>query len=602
MPDASLWIDGLTNVLTRRGDDLRAPFRELGANISRDPEQIRIAFHERTPLDTQTWPQTTREPLSLCRMVAGGTLASARERSQPGQSRLGAVDALARGVPMRRMSGTDSLFLAGETPNWHQHIAGLVILDPTSVPGYGYETVARSIGDRLALVPKLTWKLKPVPLGLDRAVWIDDESFDLRRHFHRATVPGPGGPRETAEAVAPILGRQLDRRFPLWEMWYLDGLANDRVAVLMKMHHCLLDGGAGSVLATLLFDIEPSPPPRTEPPPKAEFEPPPSDVSLVLGSVVSSLGMPLRRARYVGRLVQRGIDLVVHAASGRSRPDLGTLLQAPKTAFNLPIGPRRSLAFSSVALADVKAVAERCDVKVNEVALALCAGAIRSYLESSGELPDRELTAGAPVSLRRPGDASMDNQLSYLVMPLGTQYADPIERLQHIAEQSRAVKDVHRTMRSHPVGSIAETAAPFLIGSLMRLAYQTHVLSYIPGMMNTIVSNVPGPPVDLYLAGAKLAGIFSASVLLDCMGLNITLFTFGERVDFGLHVDPDLIEDPWEIAEAIPDALRELMQAAGLGEPTEVADAFGLSSIDLVEDDEPGSSAPRPDRTVPIRS
>lgn len=497
---------------------------------------------------------------------------------------------------MRRVAGTDSLFLAGETPNWHQHIAGLIILDPTSIPGYGYETVERSIGARLALVPKLTWKIKPVPLGLDRAVWVDDETFDLRRHFHRMTVPGPGGPRQTAAAVAPILGRQLDRRFPLWEMWYLDGLANDRVAVLMKMHHCLLDGGAGSVLATLLFDIEPNPLPRTDFPPTSEPERPPSDVSLVVGSVKSIVGLPIRRARYLGRLALRGVDLVGHVVSGRGRPDLGTLLQAPKTSFNAPIGPRRSLAFSSVALADVKAVAHRFDVKVNDVALALCSGAIRSHLEAAGELPDRELTAGAPVSLRQSGDSSMDNQLSYLVIPLGTQYADPIERLMHIAEQSLAVKDVHRTMRSHPVGSIAETAPPFLLGSLLRLAYETHVLSYIPGMMNTIVSNVPGPPMDLYLAGAKLAGIFSASVLLDCMGLNVTLFTFGARVDFGLHVDPDLVEDPWKIAEAIPAALRELMHAAQLGDPTEVADAFGFTSVDLTAEHDHDSPTPKPDR------
>ncbi len=493
---------------------------------------------------------------------------------------------------MRRMSGTDSLFLAGETPNWHQHIAGLVVLDPSMTPGYGYETVARSVGQRLALIPKLTWKLKTVPLGLDRAHWVDDESFDLRRHFHRMTVPAPGGPRQTAEAIAPILGRQLDRRFPLWEMWYLDGLANGRVAVLMKMHHCLLDGGAGSVLATLLFDIEPNPAAAAEMPPPPEPEPPPSDVRLLVGSLVNVAGIPLRRARYLGRIVQRGIDIVGHVVSGKGRPDLGTLLQAPKTSFNAPIGPRRSLAFSSVALADVKAVAHRFDVKVNDVALALCAGAIRSYLEAAGELPARELTAGAPVSLRRSGDASMDNQLSYLVMPLGTQYADPVERLRHIAEQSHAAKDVHHTMRSHPIGSIAETATPFVLGSLLRLAYETHVLSYIPGMMNTIVSNVPGPPMDLYLAGAKLAGIFSASVLLDCMGLNITLFTFGDRVDFGLHVDPDLVEDPWSIAEAIPAALQELMRAAELGEPTEVPDAFGFTSVDLTAEHRADVAAP----------
>lgn len=488
---------------------------------------------------------------------------------------------------MRRMSGTDSLFLAGETPNWHQHIAGLVVLDPSDTEEFSFETVSRTIGQRLALVPKLTWKLKTVPWGLDRAHWVDDDTFDLRRHFHQMTVPAPGGPRETADAIAPILGRQLDRRFPLWEMWYLDGLAHGRVAVLMKMHHCVLDGGAGSVLATLLFDIEPNPAPRPEVPPTLEPEAPPSDLNLILGSLVSALGAPWRRARYFGQLAQRSIDLAGHLITGRERPNVGTLLQAPKTSFNVPIGPRRSLAFSSVALADVRAVADAFDVKINDVALALCSGAIRAYLDAAGELPVRELTAGAPVSLRKSGDASMDNQLSYLVMPLGTQLTDPIERLRHIAQQSRAAKDIHRTMRAHPVSSIAETAAPFVLGSLLRLAYQTHVLSFIPGMMNTVISNVPGPPMDLYLAGAKLSGIFSASVLLDCMGLNVTLFTFGDRVDFGLHVDPDLISDPWSIAEGIPNALRELMLSADLGEPSEVADAFGFSSVDLTQEPDP---------------
>lgn len=484
---------------------------------------------------------------------------------------------------MRRMSGTDSLFLAGETPTWHQHIAGLAIFDPSETPDLSYEKIAETVWSRLSLVPKLTWKLKTVPLGLDRAVWVDDEAFDLRRHFHHATVPAPGGPRETAATIEPILGRQLDRRFPLWELWFLDGLANGRVAMLMKLHHCMLDGGAGSVLATLLFDVEPAPGPRIEEPePVPVPEEPPSDARLVIASLWSNLGTPVRVVRYATRLARRGMDLVGHFVAGRAGPDVGTLLNAPRTSFNLPIGPRRSLAFSSVALSDVKAIAHHFDVKVNDVALALCAGAIRSYLDDLGELPERELTAGAPVSLRQDGDTALDNQLSYLVMPLGTQIADPIERLLHIAEQSRAAKAVHRTMRAHPVGSIAETAPPFVLGSLMRLAYQTHVLNYIPGMMNTIVSNVPGPPMDLYLAGAKLAGIFSASVLLDCMGLNVTLFTFGDRVDFGLHVDPDLIDDPWVIADLLPAALAELMEAAGLGTPTPVADAFGLTHGDTL--------------------
>ena len=147
-----------------------------------------------------------------------------------------------------------------------------------------------------------------------------------------------------------------------------------------------------------------------------------------------------------------------------------------------------------------------------------------------------------------------------------------------VARETHAANGVLKAMRVQPLGSVADTAPPFLVAALLRLAYQSHVLGYIPGMMNTIVSNVPGPPIDLYMAGARLTGMYSASVLLDQMGINITLYTFGGRMDFGIHVDPDLVADPWAIADAIPLALAEMMAAAGLGDPTAIEDPFGLPS------------------------
>jgi diacylglycerol O-acyltransferase / wax synthase len=498
---------------------------------------------------------------------------------------------------MRRMSGTDSLFIAGETPTWHQHAGGLAILDAADVPGFGFDDVLRTVSDRLALIPKLTWKLKPVPLGLDRAVWVDDADFDIRRHLHHITVRPPGGPRETAAAVAPIFSRQLDRRYPLWEFWYVDGIVNGRVAVVMKFHHCMLDGGAGGVLATLLLDTEPEPKPREAPPVPPPPEREPSDLRLLAEGLIPAVTAPLRAAGYAVRSIRRGVELGRHVASGRAAPNIGAMLRAPKTSFNATIGPMRSLAFKSVSLGDVKALRRHFDVRVNDVALALCSGALRTYLQDRGELPNRSLTAGIPVSLRAEGDTSLDNQLSYLVVPIATDIADPEARLRAIVRHTAAAKEVHKVMRANPVGSIGDTAPPFVVGTLLRLAYETHVLSYVPGMMNTIVSNVPGPPMTLYLSGARLTGIFSASVLLDQMGLNITLFTFGDRVDFGLHVDPDLVEDPWAIADAIHDALAQLMAAAGLGTPTPVEDAFGIApDVDLRDElsTPPPTKAARP--------
>jgi diacylglycerol O-acyltransferase len=227
-------------------------------------------------------------------------------------------------------------------------------------------------------------------------------------------------------------------------------------------------------------------------------------------------------------------------------------------------------------------------------------GVLRAYLLERDELPARSLTAGIPVSIRAEGDTTLDNQLSYIAVSLATDVEDPAEQVRAIVRHTRAAKDVSEVLHEHPVGSIAETAPPFVIGGLLRLAYQTHLLSYVPGMMNTIVSNVPGPPMALYLAGARLTGIFSASVLLDHMGLNITLFTFGDRVDFGVHVDPGLVTDPWSIADAFPAQLAELMASAGLGAPAPVEDAFGIASPAVAPFETPSLETPPHVRPPPL--
>jgi WS/DGAT/MGAT family acyltransferase len=345
----------------------------------------------------------------------------------------------------------------------------------------------------------------------------------------------------------------------------------------MKYHHCLLDGVAGTGLATLLLDLDPSAPP-VDIPIRPEPEPEPSDLRLLADSIPAALTAPWRAACYATRVTRRTIGIGRYAVSGRPKPDLNAMRQAPRVSFNHAIGPDRMMAYASVSLADVKALRKHYDVKVNDIVLALCSGALRRYLLARDELPEHSLTAGVPVSLRAEGDTSLDNQVSYIAVPLATDLADPVERLQAIREQTSAGKELQEVLRQHPVGSFGDTAPPFLVGGLLRLAYVSHVLSYFPGMMNTLVSNVPGPPIPLYMAGARLAGIFATSVILEGMGLNMTVFTFEDRVDFGLHVDPNLVPDPWQVAAGIPIALAELMAGTGLGDPTSVTDPFGLPS------------------------
>jgi diacylglycerol O-acyltransferase len=478
---------------------------------------------------------------------------------------------------MRRLSGTDALFLAMEKPSWHQHVAGLTILEPGEDSRLSFENFKQTLLERIPLAPKFTWKLKEVPFGLDRPVWVEDEDFDVRRHLRRIAVPGDGGPRETAELISQLLPRQLDRRFPLWEIWYVEGLANGRVGMVMKYHHCLLDGIAGASLATVLLDLEPDPEPSDEPPPAHETAgPDPGDAQLLMQSLPNVAAAPFRVARYGAQLLRRGLTAASFLIGDDS--DVASVVNVPRTSFNAQIGPGRAFAFASVSLEDVKALKAEFDVKVNDVVLALCATAIRDYLIDRGELPDRPLISGVPVSTRADGDTAMDNQIATMFVSLATDLEDPIDRLKATYRSTQASKEMTEAVRAKSIQSIGETAPPLLLNLATRAIYDLEILSRMPASVNTLISNVPGPPMALYTCGARVTGIFSTSVILEGMGLNITLLSYIDRIDFGLHVDPELVPDPWQLAEGIPEALTELMKAADLGDPTPVEDAFGFQA------------------------
>lgn len=493
-----------------------------------------------------------------------------------------------------QLSGTDSVFLAIETTNWHQHVAGLVILDPSDAPDFSYETVRDTIASRIHLVPKLRWKLESVPFGIDRPIWIDDEDFELDDHLHRVTVDKPGDPHQVTAAISGMLSQQLDRSRPLWEIIYVDGIINGRVAIAMKYHHCLLDGMAGAQMATLLLDLEPSP---SQPPPSIEEAPPPQAPSVgppgLFAHGLAAIGTTIVNGfRFGGRVARRGYDVGMHMMRVSDKPDLAAVMRAPRTSFNRSIGPDRALAFASVSLEDVKAIRRHYDVKVNDVIVALGAGGLRHYLVERGELPERPLTSGIPVSMRSDGDTTLDNQISMFAISLATDVDDPAQRLLAIAKSTRSAKALGDVMAERPIGSFGLTAPPFVLDALAWFAANTRVMSWAPAVMNTVISNVPGPPIPLYLAGARLVGIYSASVLFDAMGVNVTCFTFEDRIDFGVHVDPDLVTDPWVIADQIPKALAELMAAAGLGEPSAVRDPFGQGVGAAPQDAAPAEAAP----------
>ncbi|HYF46325.1 MAG TPA: WS/DGAT domain-containing protein, partial [Acidimicrobiales bacterium] len=242
-----------------------------------------------------------------------------------------------------------------------------------------------------------------------------------------------------------------------------------------------------------------------------------------------------------------------------------------KTPFNGAIGPRRELAFASVALPDVQALKAEHDVKVNDVVLALCAGVLRRYLEAHDALPEAPLVTGVPVSTRAADDTTHDNQISTMLVSLATDVDDPVERLRAIHRSTSSAKAMTKALGARQIQSIGEVASPLIVSTAIKAVYRTQLMSKSPLRLNTLVSNVPGPPMPLYMCGAKIAAVYPSSVILDGMGLNITVFSYEDRLDIGLHVDPDLVPDPWLLADGFGEAMAELFAASGLGEPTPVA-------------------------------
>src|SRR5580700_10852218 len=211
---------------------------------------------------------------------------------------------------MERVAPQDAIFLAMEKPTWHQHTGGLIVYDTSEAPDFGFETMRELIRERIPLAARFTCRLKEVPLGLDRPMWVEDRNFDVDNHLHRVALPSPGGPRELGDLVGDLMGHQLDRRMPLWEMWFIEGLEGGHVAMLAKTHHSLMDGASGQGLAEHMFDLEPNPPSPPPPPPaipRDQIERMPSDMELVARSVVTNAGTPFRMARYAVRTAQRGM-------------------------------------------------------------------------------------------------------------------------------------------------------------------------------------------------------------------------------------------------------------------------------------------------------
>ncbi len=464
---------------------------------------------------------------------------------------------------MQRLSGIDAAFLAIETPTSHMHVASLVLLDPASAPGgWGFADVRRLVADRIHLVAPFRRRVVEVPFGLEHPVWIEDPAFDLDHHLFRSALPSPGGDAELAALAAQVVGRPLDRGRPLWEMYVVEGLESGQVALLVKIHHAAIDGLLGAELLVQLLDLQPSirSIPPEDPPWEPDAVPDPGD--LLMGALPSLVGRPEALLEVVGRTIDT-VTAVIRRNESSSEAPPPSPFTAPRTSLNVPVTSLRRLAWAQVALDDVKAVKNAFGCTVNDVVLDMCGGALRSYLHGRGEHPDGDLIALVPVSVRADdGLPTTANLLSPMLVSLATGVDDPVERLRAVAASARRAKDQERDVGFDVVLGWAQVAVPGLASAAARWASRLRLVEHIRPPCNLIVSNVPGPPIPLYLAGARVDAVFPMGPVTDGVGLNITVLSYVGRMYFGLVADAVAAPALFGLAALLGPALEELVKAA----------------------------------------
>lgn len=462
---------------------------------------------------------------------------------------------------MRKLSGQDAAFLYGETPNWHLHVSGLMVVDAAAAPeGWSFERFREILISRIPEVPQLRWRYVDVPFGIDRPSWVEDPDMDPDFHIRRVALPKPGGERELGEVVGRLVSYKLDRSKPLWEAWCIEGLEGGRVAILQKMHHAIIDGVSGAGLAEVLLDMEPTPRvSSTELRDEISADRIPSQGEMFFrGLVHSAVRTPVRSFRFINQSV-RQVASAVPVLRGDHHVSLP--LTAPRTVFNIDPTPRRQFATARVELARVKAVKDACGVKLNDVVLSLCSSALRRYLLDHDGLPAATLIASCPVSLRTEDDETVGNNLGSMFASLASDIDDPLERLMTIHESTKSAKEMHRAMAAHQIMGLTETTPPGLISLAARMYTSAGLASRTPPAASVVISNVPGPPFQLYLAGGPLEALYPMGPLLMGMSLNMTVFSIMESLDFGIMSCPDVVPEPDSIATAIPEALDELQEA-----------------------------------------
>jgi diacylglycerol O-acyltransferase len=458
---------------------------------------------------------------------------------------------------MDRLSSTDASFLSQENERAHMHVGGVCLFEG---PPPDYREFLDHVEARLHLVPRFRQKLAFPPFQAGRAVWIDDPRLNLEYHVRHSSLPAPGGEEQLQLLIGRIFSQQLDRSKPLWEMWLVQGLEGNRFALISKTHHALVDGISGVDLATVLFDANPVPAGITPPIRPWDPKPEPSDADLLVRSIEGLPRLPLRLARralHVARNPRESVSEALEAAEGVGGVLWELLNPAPKLPLNQEIGPHRRFRWVHAQFSDFKRVKDAFGGTVNDVVLAVTAGALRRWLTGRGiKVQGLELRGLVPVSLRTEEERGMlGNRLAVFRAPLPVYAADPLERLRIVREEMSKIKQSKQVMGARAIVAFNDFAPPTVLAQASRLNFSTR-------LFNVIVTNVPGPQFPLYVLGRELETVAPVAFLPDKHTLAVAIFSYNGKMSFGLLGDFDALEDIDAVAEGIRSSLKELVDAA----------------------------------------
>ena len=462
-----------------------------------------------------------------------------------------------------RLSPLDASFLHIEDDVSHMHIASVAIFEGPQPP---FSDVVDMVEAKLDLVPRYRQKVRFVPFELGRPVWVDDPHFNLEYHLRHTALPAPGGESELRKLVGRVMAQQLDRTKPLWEIWVVEGLEDDRWAILAKTHHTLVDGVSGTDLLAVIMDLAPD---TAHPLPAIPWEPrpEPSSLELMLEAIENMVLSPyeqIRAARAQTRVVRRLVGQALEVAGGLVALS-GLVRPLPPSSLNGPLSPHRRYAWASTSVDDIKAVRKEHGGSFNDVVLASITNGFRELLLSRGESTERVVRTLVPVSVRARdasgravGDGTLENRVSAMFAELPVDIEDPVLRLHVITDQMKDLKNSKQAVAGEALTSMSGFAPPMLLALGMRLATRAGQRN-----VNTITTNVPGPQFPLYAAGRRMVRAFPYVPLGGQMRIGIAIFSYNGEVNFGITGDYDAAADIDVLAGGIEDGMTQMLKVCG---------------------------------------